>query len=335
MRYVGLAVLFVASTLVFYAYNIDVTLDVEMRVKRHEQRKKIDYHYQPKSDLKPEVLEAVRKRWIVAPSTGAAYNMDLDKYYGDSNTRQDRFNDRAELEQTYFDTSEVEQSQYIEMIFKSKKNGFFIECGAVDGEQFSNTVYLERKLGWGGLLIEANPTFFRAMRKKNRRAYLSNVCLSDRFERTRFVATGTHGGLRKTLKKGHRTFLRHRYRDVTEIEATCFPLYYLLKAINVTDVDYFSLDVEGAELKILRSIPFHLLNIKVIGLEYRCVTWSDENANPEREPDIDFEATLRKLNRIRRLFEETGLYEEITILPASYDEASGLDVFFKRKGIEL
>jgi len=43
----------------------------------------------------------------------------------------------------------------------------------------------------------------------------------------------------------------------------CFPLYSLLAAINVTTVDYLSLDVEGVEYKILKSIPFDKLTIKV------------------------------------------------------------------------
>ncbi len=43
----------------------------------------------------------------------------------------------------------------------------------------------------------------------------------------------------------------------------CFPLYSILLAINQTVVDYFSLDIEGIELRILRAIPFDLLTIKV------------------------------------------------------------------------
>ena len=43
----------------------------------------------------------------------------------------------------------------------------------------------------------------------------------------------------------------------------CFPLYGVLKALNVTKVDYFSLDVEGNEMDVLRTIPFDDVEITV------------------------------------------------------------------------
>lgn len=43
----------------------------------------------------------------------------------------------------------------------------------------------------------------------------------------------------------------------------CFPLESVLAAINVTTVDFFSLDVEGHEYEILKNIPFDRIHIKV------------------------------------------------------------------------
>ena len=47
------------------------------------------------------------------------------------------------------------------------------------------------------------------------------------------------------------------------VEVDCFPLHVLLLALNVTRVDYFSLDVEGAELDVLRTVPFDRIDIRV------------------------------------------------------------------------
>ena len=49
-----------------------------------------------------------------------------------------------------------------------KKRGFFIEAGASDGENISNTLYLEKKYNWKGLLVEPNPHFADVFLKKKR-----------------------------------------------------------------------------------------------------------------------------------------------------------------------
>ena len=48
----------------------------------------------------------------------------------------------------------------------------------------------------------------------------------------------------------------------------CFPLVTLLLAINVSRIDYFSLDVEGVEMRILRTIPWSQLDIRIMSVEY-------------------------------------------------------------------
>jgi len=76
------------------------------------------------------------------------------------------------------------QSQVIRKVFQDhlQRNykGFFVECGALDGETRSNTLYLERYAHWSGLLIEADPTNFQLLRYKNRKCVVSNTCLSTK-----------------------------------------------------------------------------------------------------------------------------------------------------------
>ena len=40
-----------------------------------------------------------------------------------------------------------------------------------------------------------------------------------------------------------------------------------MRALELPVVDYFSLDVEGSEYQILKTIPFRALNIKLFGIE--------------------------------------------------------------------
>ena len=59
-----------------------------------------------------------------------------------------------------------------------QKQGFFVECGALDGERSSNTIWLEQKQSWNGLLIEMDPSYYLQVRGKNRKCYSINACLS-------------------------------------------------------------------------------------------------------------------------------------------------------------
>jgi hypothetical protein len=45
-----------------------------------------------------------------------------------------------------------------------------------------------------------------------------------------------------------------RKRSASEIRMLCFPIFSLLSAMNVKTLDYFSLDVEGHEYQVLRTI---------------------------------------------------------------------------------
>ena len=54
-------------------------------------------------------------------------------------------------------------------IFRNKlKRGFYIEAGAYDGEQWSNSLFYEVEKKWDGLLVEAHPDAFARMKKRVR-----------------------------------------------------------------------------------------------------------------------------------------------------------------------
>lgn len=47
------------------------------------------------------------------------------------------------------------------------------------------------------------------------------------------------------------------------LELHCMPLYSILLSVKRTTVDFFSLDIEGNELDVLRTLPFDKVDIKV------------------------------------------------------------------------
>jgi FkbM family methyltransferase len=132
-------------------------------------------------------------------------------------------------------------------------NGFFIECGAFDGVTFSNTFFLERKLNWSGVLIEADPNNFVHALTKGRNVTLVPACLS----------LSTKPKLSKFVFGGGVFSKIDQESSTKSCKVQCLPLYSILLALNQTTVDLFSLDIEGNELDVLRTIPFDKINIKV------------------------------------------------------------------------
>ena len=222
------------------------------------------------------------------------------------------------------DFSQVGQSMFVDKLLSGRRNGFFVECGAATGEKLSNSLFFELSRNWTGLLIEANPDFHRALLDKNRRAYVLGTCLSTerRPARVLMQLTGVLGGIAKKIDPSP-----FRRRAVIgggkkpEIAMNCFPLNAIMAALDVSHVDYLSLDVEGPELEILRTVDWTRLEIDVVTVEYR-VAGRPKMGN-------DKPATLKKLNDLRQFFHDTGVYREVGLLPNA-SEADGLDVVFSR-----
>ena len=62
----------------------------------------------------------------------------------------------------------------------------------------------------------------------------------------------------------------------------CFPLESLLLALNRTVVDYFSLDVEGMGMSVLKSIPHDDIHIRTMTVEYDHAAKTEEEAQDMR-----------------------------------------------------
>ena len=119
------------------------------------------------------------------------------------------------------------------------------------------------------MLVEPNPDFHYALLSKHRNAWILPHCLSTKTTPTTvdFFANLHVGGIihEETASLPHnRTSDQLLSRN---IRVQCFPLYSVLKAIGNPKVDYFSLDIEGPEYQVLKTIPWNDVNIKVLGIE--------------------------------------------------------------------
>ena len=145
--------------------------------------------------------------------------------------------------------------------------GYFVELGANDGVRQSNTLFLERHLAWRGLLIEPALNNYLAC-CRHRSANTDIFCAACvPFEYPDPVVWLTYGDLMTTPDglasdlpdppEHARSALRHmdsRERPA-RFPARAAPLDALLREANAPDhIDLLSLDVEGAEIAVLRGI---------------------------------------------------------------------------------
>ncbi|ELT88811.1 hypothetical protein CAPTEDRAFT_205199 [Capitella teleta] len=238
------------------------------------------------------------------------------------------------------DFSQIEQSVFVDFALGYRKGGFFVDCGAGDGELFSNTLFFERDREWSGLLIEPNADDFSTLLHKRRKAFSLNACVSPSKHSSVEVfrkASGFISGLRGYVDELHSGIdFAGNWWYQGETTVQCYPLYSILLALDRDHIDYLSLDVEGPEVEILDTIPFDKLRIDVITVEYRA---------KGQQSDL-LSRSLEKLGRIREVIGKTGLYDEIGILPPlkvfnrnqamqsqGALEKTGLDVVFRRSDL--
>ena len=72
--------------------------------------------------------------------------------------------------------SQINQDIFVLYTAKLKRNGFFVEFGATNGVDLSNTYLLEKDFGWRGILSEPNP-HWRDEIIKNRKTYIDFNCV--------------------------------------------------------------------------------------------------------------------------------------------------------------
>ena len=135
-------------------------------------------------------------------------------------------------------------------VFNEKRRGFFVDVGAHDGVNLSNTYLLESRYDWKGICIEAHPQTFRVL-QENRRAACVNACIDCVEETVLFADRGLLGGIVSAD-------CDNRFpADGETFELSTTTLARVLDDLHAPEIiDYLSMDIEGAEERALSGFPF-------------------------------------------------------------------------------
>jgi FkbM family methyltransferase len=168
------------------------------------------------------------------------------------------------------------QDLFVQYILKDKRRGYFVEFGAANGVNLSNSYMLEKDFEWSGILAEPAKCWHEPL-TANRSCHVDRRCVWSRsgeklvFSEVSTPELSTIGSF--SNRDGHAVSRQTAVQYAVET----ISLKDMLQFYNAPKlIDYLSIDTEGSEFEILNSFDFKEYDIQVITVEHNYV-------NPDRE----------------------------------------------------
>jgi len=172
--------------------------------------------------------------------------------------------------------SQYNQDEYLETtIFKGHKDGFYVDVGAHDGVSLNNTLYFEKKNNWNGINIEPIKGVFDMLVKNRHGNTNINCAICNRDGDADFYLNeGYPEMLSGIIENYDARHLERLMNENTEKSSTTQIVKVNTKRLEtifdeyaISHINYLSIDVEGAEFEVIKSINFDKVFIDVIGFE--------------------------------------------------------------------
>lgn len=193
-------------------------------------------------------------------------------------------------------------SQYLNF-----RGGTFVEAGANDGYSVSNTYYLEKILGWRGLLVEPIPELFDQACRRRRASVVLNAALVP-FSREGEQIELIYGNLMSMVvgamgsaEADQAHIARAATHDPTSgsyrVSIKGRALSSLIDEAKIGPIDFLSLDVEGFEAPALQGLDLSRHRPRFILVEARF----PEEIDAILLPYYDYVAQLTAMDRLYRV----------------------------------
>jgi len=164
--------------------------------------------------------------------------------------------------------AQCRQDLFVLQHLNFKSNGYFVEFGATNGVDISNTYLLEKEFGWKGILAEPAKCWHADL-MKNRRAEIELSCV---WKDTGSIVTFNevdNANLSTISAYNDSDFWSKERESGKTYSVTTISLNDLLKKYGAPkNIDYLSIDTEGSEFEILNSFNFDEYLFNVITCEH-------------------------------------------------------------------
>jgi FkbM family methyltransferase len=165
--------------------------------------------------------------------------------------------------------SQLRQDLFVLSRLNFKENGFFVEFGATNGKDLSNTYLLEKYFGWTGVLAEPGQIWQEPLRLNRPNSLIDSSCVWKTsnevmiFNETKVPELST-----LSMYSGADSHFKARRRGRKYSVKTISLLDLLAKHNAPSHIDYLSIDTEGSEFEILNSFDFNRYTFGVITCEH-------------------------------------------------------------------
>jgi FkbM family methyltransferase len=159
----------------------------------------------------------------------------------------------------------------VNKIFNNKTNGVFVEIGCLDGIEYSNTYYFEKK-GWSGVCVEAHNDFITSL-KTNRPGSTIVHCAVGEENKDEVVFYANKIGSLSTLDKSEEKRWQENYKDYfhgfEEQKVRMRTMTSIFDELKIGQIDFVSLDIEGYEINALKGLDFNKYKPSIFVIEYK------------------------------------------------------------------
>lgn len=164
--------------------------------------------------------------------------------------------------------AQLKQDLFVINELNFKKNGFFVEFGATNGLDLSNTYLLEKEFNWNGILAEPAKHWHSDLRI-NRSCNIETDCVwINSNEILRFNET-SNKELSTIDAFSNSDNHKNSRLDGNKYNVNSISLSDLLEKYNAPkSIDYLSIDTEGSEFEILSNFDFKKYSFKIITCEH-------------------------------------------------------------------
>lgn len=160
------------------------------------------------------------------------------------------------------------QDLFVLFMLRGKRNGFFVEFGATNGVEVSNTYLLETKCGWSGILAEPARIWHEAL-DTNRKAKIDHRAVWNESGKTLTFNEVEAADLSTIAAFSDSDEHREKRRSGKNYDVESVSLNDLLAFHDAPKkIDYMSVDTEGSELEILRHFDFDRYDVSVFTVEH-------------------------------------------------------------------